>query len=498
MAQNNDIVISAAANTKEAEASIKQLDAQIKGLTAANPKLQTLGNELNKVGTKTAEATDAMQLGFAAVQGSFTGIITKLGQIGLAMGAVVAAVKMLVNVQDAWNNSLKNAADATASLVKQERARVDAVNNRSKELLDGIKSLNDLAQGGNLSSNGIKTLTAMVEEYQKIWGNVGLEVDKVTGKVSGLDAVSRRLDFSLKARQLTQLNKEVDAALTQKEAADAIYSSYIDNDGNLTNTGVAKMMLDAGMTSSAMAALDKSQYDRLVKAFKAQQLEAKNEAGNRLAQVRAARDQFKNGTTADVINAAIAEGNANKAQKEDAANAAAANLANQTNLANGVNNWNNVFDAKFSQLQSALVMAILNGNNSDVEKAKADLENYAQQQARASLQQMQAKYTDALQKLDEAKKNNDIAAQGELQKLVDSLNSEIQQTISKIKLAPVEVAEATQVIDEAKKLSYSTNGTFDAYGVHGLTVNPIEQQQLEVQKQIARNTENLNVPIVGE
>ena len=41
-------------------------------------------------------------------------------------------------------------------------------------------------------------------------------------------------------------------------------------------------------------------------------------------------------------------------------------------------------------------------------------------------------------------------------------------------------------------------GTFDAFGINGLGSGNIQQEQLNVQKQIARNTEQLAIPVVGE
>ena len=41
-------------------------------------------------------------------------------------------------------------------------------------------------------------------------------------------------------------------------------------------------------------------------------------------------------------------------------------------------------------------------------------------------------------------------------------------------------------------------GTFDVFGLGGLSGGNIQQQQLDVQKQIERNTQQLAVPVVGE
>ena len=41
-------------------------------------------------------------------------------------------------------------------------------------------------------------------------------------------------------------------------------------------------------------------------------------------------------------------------------------------------------------------------------------------------------------------------------------------------------------------------GTFNAFGIGGLMNSSVEKEQLEVQKEIARNTKRLAMPVVSE
>ena len=109
----NDIVINAGAHTKDAETSIKKLDAIIIELTAADPKLQKFGQDLSSVSGKAQETTKYLQLGFSALQGNLQGVITKLGGVGLAIGALKVVWETFQREQQRHIDSLKGAADAS-------------------------------------------------------------------------------------------------------------------------------------------------------------------------------------------------------------------------------------------------------------------------------------------------------------------------------------------------------------------------------------------------
>ena len=103
MGTSNDIIINAKATTAAAEKSINALDAKVQALAANSPKVQQLEGKLAGVGrqaVKTSQtlisAEKATGAGFAALQGSITGVLTKLGLLGLA----VAAVKTAWDAQD--------------------------------------------------------------------------------------------------------------------------------------------------------------------------------------------------------------------------------------------------------------------------------------------------------------------------------------------------------------------------------------------------------------
>lgn len=507
MAQNNDIVINAAANTKAAEDNIKKLDAQVKVLANNNAKLNAFNDSLKKVEQTTSGLSKSeISTGFAALSGNLNSVITKLGEIGLAVGAVIAVMKTLISLQEAWSTELKKTADAEAALLKNKSDSMRQADDRTRYLLSNIQQLGALAEGGNLDAQGIKTLTALVKEFNSMWNDTNMAVDQVTGKLTGLAKAQQHADWALNNRKKIELESDRQAAFLKKDAALAVYNNLIDENGELTTAGKLKMYSEAGLAASFNAADDPAMYDALKRKFVAEQKAIVENVLKEVSAANIAYMQFERGTQASDVDAALAAGKARQAQRAKAATDAAAaaseadrNAANLLARDNAVAAWNNSFDLKLVSLQNALATAILNGDNAGIEQAKANLNDYQQQQTKLMLQQTQTRYNEALKKLEEAKANNDLAAQSELQKTISELGQQLTQIMAKVKVDPVVAAEeAEDAVEAARKVSYSSSGTFSAYGIDALKQVTIEQEQLKVQKEIAANTKQLAKPVVGE
>ena len=95
MADSNDIVINARATTAAAEKSITALDGKV--------------NTLAKSGANNAKVYGAS---FAAMEGSVKGVITKLGGLGVAIGAVIALQKAQTQAQADYAKSVTEAGRA--------------------------------------------------------------------------------------------------------------------------------------------------------------------------------------------------------------------------------------------------------------------------------------------------------------------------------------------------------------------------------------------------
>lgn len=485
MAQNNDIVISATANTKSAEASIKQLDAQIKNLAASNPKLKQIDGSLSSIGRKVLESNQAMGTGFAALQGSFNGVITKLGAVGLAVGGLKLAWDTMQKENQRSLDNIKESASAAEKYYT-------TVNDQTQDILSKLEKLNKLADGGYLDDTAIKQTNSLVAQLNDLWGDVGISVDKATGKVNGLQEATKKINAELKEMQLQKLRLEEEVAKNELAAAEQKRDLWYDKNGNLRNE--AQGLLIAG------------NWTGNGDTFKAGVM---NDVTNKKANLIGIQAQIKalsTATTTNDVNNTIATGEAKKAA-EEAAKAQAAQVQQQLAAAQAI--LGEKTDWKLYNLRSELAIAQATGG--DVAGAKAAVDAYTRERDTARFNELEGRIRAGVKTYNErlAAYNKGVADNvdaGTLLNLTNALN-EITDSLKRdaeefnklgAKLEQPETPIEEPETEVAAIMQSIANGTFDSYGLNGLTQNPIEQQQLEVQKQIARNTENLNVPIVGE
>lgn len=485
MAQSNDIVINAAANTKSAEASIKQLDAQIKNLAASNPKLKQIDGSLSSIGRKVLESNQAMGTGFAALQGSFNGVITKLGAVGLAVGGLKLAWDTMQKENQRSLDNIKESASAAEKYYT-------TVNDQTQDILSKLEKLNKLADGGYLDDTAIKQTNSLVAQLNDLWGDVGISVDKATGKVSGLQAATQKINSELREMQLQQLKLEEEVAKNELASAELRRDWWYDENGNLHNE--AQGLLIAG------------NWTGNGDTFKAEVMnDVKTKQANLLG-IQARIKALNTTTTQNDIDSTLAAAEARKAA-EEAAKAQSAKVQQQLAAAQGV--LGEKPDWKLLNLQSELAIAQATGG--DVAGAKAAVDAYTRERDTARFNELEGRIRAGVKTYNErlAAYNKGVADNvdaGTLLNLTNALN-EITDSLKRdaeefnrlgAKLEQPETPIEEPETEVAAIMQSIANGTFDSYGLNGLAQNPIEQQQLEVQKQIARNTENLNVPIVGE
>lgn len=485
MAQSNDIVISATANTKSAEASIKQLDAQIKNLAASNPKLKQIDGSLSSIGRKVLESNQAMGTGFAALQGSFNGVITKLGAVGLAVGGLKLAWDTMQKENQRSLDNIKESASAAEKYYT-------TVNDQTQDILSKLEKLNKLADGGYLDDTAIKQTNSLVAQLNDLWGDVGISVDKATGKVSGLQAATQKINSELREMQLQQLKLEEEVAKNELASAELRRDWWYDENGNLHNEAMG-MLIAGNWTGNGDT-------------FKAEVMnDVKTKQANLLG-IQARIKALNTTTTQNDIDNTMAAAEARKAAAE-AAKAQSAKVQQQLAAAQGV--LGEKPDWKLLNLQSELAIAQATGG--DVAGAKAAVDAYTRERDTARFNELEGRIRAGVKTYNErlAAYNKGVADNvdaGTLLNLTNALN-EITDSLKRdaeefnrlgAKLEQPETPIEEPETEVAALMQSIANGTFDSYGLNGLTNNPIEQQQLEVQKQIARNTENLNVPIVGE
>lgn len=482
----NDIVITAQAGTKQAEANVQELDAKIKALTAQDTKLKQFGRDLLGVSSDAQAATKAMGAGFATLQGSFTGVITKLGAVGLAIGGLKKAWDLAQSEQQRYIDSMRGQADAAGK-------SLSVLKDSTKSILDNLEKFDKLADGGYLDNTAIEQTNSLVSQLNDLWGDVGISVDQATGKVNGLKEATQKITGELKAMALEQLALEEKVAQSEYDKAESDYSWWYDEDGKLHNEAMG-MLIAGNWTGNGDTY--KAELDNKRKTAKA----------NLLA-VQQRRKQLESSTTVEDINNSIAAAEAAKQKEVEAQKAQEQAQTEFNNRLAAENKRLKPVDYQEEKLKQDLAIAQANGG--DVAGARAALDSYTQQRDMARFRELEQQMPGIRDDQYQAKKDYDLLQQNDASdeeilaalEVLNNANERLTQATNEMaqlgtRLEQVSVEEPkTEIAAIARTMS---NGTFNSYGISGLTQNTIEQQQLEVQKQIAKNTENLNVPIVGE
>lgn len=460
MADSNDIVINARATTAQAERDIGRLDSKIK--------------TLSKSGGDNAKAYAAS---FAAMQGSVNGVITKLGGLGVAIGAVIALQRAQTQAQADYAKSVSNAG-------KAEEQALNARAARTKEILSSLEQLNAKAKDSPLSPDAIKLENNLVAQLSDTWGDVGLSINKSTGEIQGLLQATQKINAEIRQQRMAALAKQIEGARLEVEAAQGVYNAEYDANGaqRVSIAGIGNNLRAFG--EGALSALSGNGFD----------------AGyNRRVDTRA-----------NEYRAAITEAQARldnllaqqKALQLEATNEDAARILQQTDETRAAEQKAFAVDAREQELIRALANAQMSGG--DVTGAKGALDDYIAQRNTARYEQLQglaskdnAAVTAAQKDYAWAVSNGDSADVAEAAKaLARAVETAKQHTDEMTKIAAGQYKPASA--PETAITRSLARGTFDAFGLGGLSGGNIQQQQLDVQKQIERNTQQLAIPVVGE
>lgn len=146
-----------------------------------------------------------------------------------------AIEKLSTNVSRLWDKYINHPLEQSPILAKAAGDALHAAGERAmdgwdndRKLLDELDQIDDKV---NKSADDIKRANTIVAQLQSRWGDVGLSVDQVTGKVNGLgEAQKRVLELQNKAR-IAQLKLEKQNIETQRKAIEN------DNQQTMANAG---------------------------------------------------------------------------------------------------------------------------------------------------------------------------------------------------------------------------------------------------------------------
>lgn len=460
MADSNDIVINARATTAQAEKDIGRLDGKIKTLA--------------KTGGDNAKA---YAVSFSAMQGSVQGVITKLGGLGVAIGAVIALQRAQTQAQADYAKSVSNAGRA-------EEQALNARASRAKEILSSLEQLNAKAKDSPLSPEAIELENNLVAQLSDTWGDVGLSINKSTGEVKGLLQATQQINAQIRQQKLDALAKQIEGARLELDNAQATYNNEYDANGTqrVSIAGIGNNLRAFG--EGALSALSGNGFDAgynrrvdtRANEYKAAITEAQAKLDNLLAQQKALQLEATNEDAARILK-----------QTEETRTAEQAAFA---------------VDAREQELIRALAQAQMTGG--DVTGAKSALDDYITQRNAARYEQLQglaskdsAAVTAAQKDYAWAVSNGNSADVAEAAKaLARAVETAKQHTDEMAKIAAGQYKPASA--PETAITRSLARGTFDAFGLGSLSGGNIQQQQLDVQKQIERNTQQLAIPVVGE
>ena len=460
MGTSNDIVINARATTAQAEKDIGRLDSKIKTLSKSG-----------------ADNAKAYGMSFAAMQGSIQGVVTQLGGLGVAIAAVIALQKAQTQAQADYAKSISNAARAEEQALNARAAR-------TKEILSSLEQLNAKAKDSPLSPEAIKLENNLVAQLADTWGDVGISINQSTGEVKGLLQATQQIGAQIREQKLQALSKQIEAARLELANAKTTYSNEYTDAGEqkagIANIGNNLRALGEGTLSALRGEGFDAGYNRRVDTraneYKAAIKDAQAKLDNLLAQQKALRLEATNEDAARILK-----------QTEET------RTAEQTAFS---------ADAREQALIRALANAQMGGG--DVAGAKAALDDYmTQRNARRykQLQGMTAEDDKAISKAQTdygwalmAGDGADVAEAAKELARVTTIAKQHTEEMAKIAAGQYKPASAP----ETAITRSLARGTFDAFGHGGLSGGNIQQQQLDVQKQIERNTQQLSMPVVGE
>lgn len=484
MADNkNDIVITAKANTKEAEANLKKLDAQVQSMAKGSQSIDKLNSSFKKTGATVKQAgLDIKSMGgnFSALQGSLGGAVTKLGALGLAVAGVRIAMQQADQAQKEYIENLEKAGKASEGLIGAKKGITD-------NALTALEEFNQLAEKGNLDSNAIQEELNLVNKIREQWGDVGISIDKATGKVTGLQEATAKIEASNQQKLLSPLQKQLKAAEEQlSQAQNALATEEAKQSTGYSNAFANPLTTLGNVANAAKnGLLQWKDPGELFDEYQNKASEGRLE-GVRADVTKAKEDVLKLQNQIKDINN---QSNSSLVLKQNAdRQAAEASIAKN--------------DVKEQELIRALAQAQMTGG--DVTGAKTALDDYLIQknQARyeelAKLSQSDNTAIDAARKAyEQAQKSGDGAVIAEAAKALARVTEVAKQhTDEMAKIASGAYKPASAPATEIAR--GTANGTFNAYGIGGLMQQNIEKEQLSELQEIARNTRNFNKPIIAE
>lgn len=195
---------------------------------------------------------DPLTRGLAKMGGTILGslihpvtlAITALMGLGLAFKKVYATVVESVQKAIARNQNLAHTSKTKLDSLQKQKSSYE-------QIFDSIRKINDNQKLSKLQQN---LILAQVQKIKNLWGDVGVQIDKNTGKITNLAQVQSKII----KQNLNEQGKLVDTNIKAVEAElDALYTQITGKDKFLgfIPTGEMEKLFRGGFTDEEISKL---------------------------------------------------------------------------------------------------------------------------------------------------------------------------------------------------------------------------------------------------
>ena len=212
MADDAALIVRVKADTEEMKTKIANLQSELAKF-AASASANT---------AKVEKSVSTMTKSVGAMSSAMKGITSSLGAFGISAGTCVFLLKSMAQAWFKVDESAKKAAE-NATRYRQE---VEKTVQQNSQLVDKLSQLSDLSQDNFLDADGIRTANTLVQELTKSYGDLGIQVDQTTGKITGLNDAAQNIKEQDTERQKKALQSEISALEARKRELDELTDYY--------------------------------------------------------------------------------------------------------------------------------------------------------------------------------------------------------------------------------------------------------------------------------
>jgi len=212
MADDAALIVRVKADTEEMKTKIANLQAELAKF-AASASANT---------AKVERSVSTMTKSVGAMSSAMKGITSSLGAFGISAHTCLTILKGMV---EAWNH-VDQSAKRAAEAAREHRQEVEKTIQYNNSLVEKLNQLSDLSQDNYLNADGIRTANTLVQELTKSYGDLGIQVDQTTGKITGMTDAVKNIQGQDAERRKSAIEQQLSALRRQLSNAQAAVDEY--------------------------------------------------------------------------------------------------------------------------------------------------------------------------------------------------------------------------------------------------------------------------------